>query len=91
MESCLYTGQVGHQRLSPIGNAFHYSLFFLYLDLPSWKLSLRTAGSGRWNGQTGPVFAARIIFALNLCRWTVRCATKLNDSWGGGRGGLSAC
>jgi DUF1365 family protein len=33
MESCLYTGQVGHQRLTPVGNAFHYSLFFLYLDL----------------------------------------------------------
>jgi len=33
MESCLYTGQVGHQRLTPVGKAFHYSLFFLYLDL----------------------------------------------------------
>ena len=31
MESCLYTGQVEHQRLTPVANAFHYSLFFLYL------------------------------------------------------------
>ena len=33
MESRIYTGHVGHQRLSPVGNAFRYSLFFLYLDL----------------------------------------------------------
>jgi DUF1365 family protein len=33
MESCLYTGQVGHQRLTPVANAFCYSLFFMYLDL----------------------------------------------------------
>ncbi|MBC8018505.1 MAG: DUF1365 domain-containing protein [Verrucomicrobia bacterium] len=33
MESRLYTGHVGHQRLTPIGNSFRYSLFFLYLDL----------------------------------------------------------
>ncbi len=44
MESCLYTGQVGHQRLTPVGNAFRYSLFFLYLDLTE----LETVFSKRW-------------------------------------------
>ena len=44
MESCLYTGQVGHQRLAPVGNAFHYSLFFLYLDLAE----LETVFASRW-------------------------------------------
>jgi len=33
MESRIYTGHVGHQRLTPVGNSFSYSLFFLYLDL----------------------------------------------------------
>lgn len=44
MESCLYTGQVGHQRLAPIDNSFHYSLFFLYLDLAE----LETVFANRW-------------------------------------------
>ncbi len=44
MESCLYTGQVGHQRLTPVGNAFHYTLFFLYLDLAE----LETVFADRW-------------------------------------------
>lgn len=44
MDSCLYTGQVGHRRLMPVGNAFHYSLFFLYLDLAE----LETVFAGRW-------------------------------------------
>jgi uncharacterized protein len=44
MESCLYTGQVGHKRLSPVGNAFSYSLFFLYLDLAE----LEQVFNGRW-------------------------------------------
>ena len=44
MESCLYTGHVGHQRLTPVGNAFRYSLFFLYLDLAE----LDQVFSGRW-------------------------------------------
>lgn len=44
MESCLYIGQVGHQRLSPIGNRFRYSLFFLYLDLAE----LEQLFTGRW-------------------------------------------
>lgn len=44
MESCLYTGQVGHQRVAPVSNAFRYSLFFLYLDLAE----LETVFAGRW-------------------------------------------
>jgi len=44
MESCLYTGQVGHRRLTPVGNAFHYGLFFLYLDLAE----LETVFANRW-------------------------------------------
>ena len=44
MESCLYTGHVGHQRLTPVGNAFRYSLFFLYLDLEE----LDQVFGGRW-------------------------------------------
>jgi len=44
MESCLYTGQVGHRRLTPVGNAFHYSLFFLYIDLAE----LETIFARRW-------------------------------------------
>lgn len=44
MESRIYTGQVGHQRLAPVGNAFRYSLFFLYLDLAE----LETVFADRW-------------------------------------------
>ena len=33
MESCLYTGWVGHRRIAHAVNEFRYSLFFLYLDL----------------------------------------------------------
>ena len=33
MESCLYTGWVGHRRTAHAVNEFRYSLFFLYLDL----------------------------------------------------------
>jgi DUF1365 family protein len=44
MESRIYTGHVGHQRLTPVGNAFRYSLFFLYLDLAE----LDTVFSNRW-------------------------------------------
>lgn len=44
MESRLYTGHVGHQRLTPVGNAFRYSLFFLYLDLAE----LEQVFTGRW-------------------------------------------
>ena len=44
IRSCLYTGQVGHQRLTPVGNGFRYRLFFLYLDLAE----LETVFAGRW-------------------------------------------
>jgi DUF1365 family protein len=44
MHSRIYTGHVGHQRLTPVGNAFHYSLFFLYLDLAE----LDQVFAGRW-------------------------------------------
>jgi len=44
VESCLYTGLVGHQRLTPVGNGFCYSLFFLYLDLAE----LEQVFAGRW-------------------------------------------
>ena len=44
MGSCLYTGQVGHQRLTPVNNAFRYNLFFLYLDLAE----LETVFASRW-------------------------------------------
>jgi len=33
MESRIYTGHVGHERLTPVRNGFRYSLVFLYLDL----------------------------------------------------------
>ncbi|MFZ4859416.1 MAG: DUF1365 domain-containing protein [Desulfuromonadaceae bacterium] len=44
MQSRIYTGHVGHQRLTPVGNAFRYSLFFLYLDLAE----LETVFAKRW-------------------------------------------
>ena len=44
MESRIYTGHVGHQRLSPVGNSFRYNLFFLYLDLAE----LDTVFADRW-------------------------------------------
>ena len=44
MKSRIYTGHVGHQRLTPVGNAFRYSLFFLYLDLAE----LETVFAKRW-------------------------------------------
>jgi uncharacterized protein len=44
MESRIYIGHVGHQRLTPVGNAFRYSLFFLYLDLAE----LEQVFTGRW-------------------------------------------
>jgi len=44
MESLIYTGNVGHHRLTPVGNSFYYSLFFLYLDLAE----LETVFANRW-------------------------------------------
>lgn len=53
MESRIYTGHVGHQRLTPIGNAFRYSLFFLYLDL----------------AEREQVFAGRWLWSLERPNW----------------------
>jgi DUF1365 family protein len=44
MESHIYAGHVGHQRLTPVSNVFRYSLFFLYLDLAE----LDDVFAGRW-------------------------------------------
>jgi DUF1365 family protein len=44
MESRIYRGHVGHQRLTPVSNGFRYSLFFLYLDLAE----LDQVFAGRW-------------------------------------------
>jgi uncharacterized protein len=44
MESRLYTGQVVHQRLTPVAHRFDYSMFFLYLDLAE----LERVFAGRW-------------------------------------------
>jgi uncharacterized protein len=44
MESCLYTGQVGHRRSAPAVNEFRYGLFMLYLDLAE----LDRVFAGRW-------------------------------------------
>ena len=44
MESCLYTGTVGHRRTAYAINQFRYKLFFLYLDLDE----LDHLFDGRW-------------------------------------------
>ena len=33
MNSCIYTGHVGHYRYQPVAHRFRYSLFMMYLDL----------------------------------------------------------
>jgi len=43
-QSCIYTGQVEHRRFAPVGNAFRYRLFMLYLDLAELDEVFR----GRW-------------------------------------------
>jgi DUF1365 family protein len=44
MNSCLYFGNLVHQRLTPAVNAFRYNLFMVCLDL--WELE--TVFQGRW-------------------------------------------
>lgn len=44
LQSALYHGWVGHCRSAPVGNAFRYRLFFLYLDLNE----LDAVFAGRW-------------------------------------------
>lgn len=43
-QSCIYTGRVEHRRYAPVGNAFIYRLFMLYLDLAE----LDKVFTGRW-------------------------------------------
>ena len=33
LNSCIYTGQVKHQRYLPVPHGFNYGLFMVYLDL----------------------------------------------------------
>lgn len=33
MNSCIYSGHIGHRRFQPVHNEFRYRLFLLYLDL----------------------------------------------------------
>jgi len=44
MNSCLYLGNLAHQRLTPAANAFRYTLFMVYLDLDE----LDHVFDGRW-------------------------------------------
>ena len=44
MKSCLYAGALAHRRLTPVVNAFQYSLFMVYLDLSE----LEQVFAGRW-------------------------------------------
>jgi DUF1365 family protein len=44
MHSCLYVGSVRHRRFRPVGHAFRYGLFQVYLDLDE----LDTVFRGRW-------------------------------------------
>jgi DUF1365 family protein len=55
MESRLYTGQVGHQRLIPVAHSFRYSMFFLYLDLA--ELGILFADRWLWSVE-GPNWAS---------------------------------
>ena len=81
MESCLYTGQVGHQRLTPVGNAFRYSLFFLYLDLAELDTvfagSLALVGGATELGQF-PSFG--LLHSIIRCRSIRPCGTRCSDS-----------
>jgi uncharacterized protein len=55
MESRLYTGQVGHQRVTPVAHRFSYSMFFLYLDLS--ELGILFADRWLWSVE-GPNWAS---------------------------------
>ena len=44
MKSCLYSGTVGHQRLSPSPHVFRYRMFMVYLDIDE----LPEVFDGRW-------------------------------------------
>lgn len=44
MHSSIFSGQVSHSRKTPLGHAFRYRVFMMYLDLDE----LDTVFSGRW-------------------------------------------
>ncbi len=44
MESCLYEGLLRHRRFEPVGNAFSYRLFMVYLDLAELPGALELPG-----------------------------------------------
>ncbi len=56
MQSCIYEGQVRHTRSNPVGHAFCYRLFMMYLDLDElptlfdkhWFWSVRRAAPARF-------------------------------------------
>ena len=85
MESCLYTGWVGHRRTAHAVNEFRYSLFFLYLDLA--ELDHVFDGRPALVGgalQTGPASAAPTTCA-GRDRWTRPCGRWSKASWDSGR------
>ena len=49
LRSCLYEGIVRHERFTPVSHAFHYRVFFAYLDLSE----LDRVFQGRWLWSTG--------------------------------------
>lgn len=56
MESCIYEGQVSHNRRNPVPHAFRYRMFMMYLDLDElptlfekrWFWSIRRAALARF-------------------------------------------
>lgn len=44
MHSCIFSGQVNHNRAVPVGHRFQYGLFMMYLDLAELPKVFR----GRW-------------------------------------------
>ncbi len=56
MQSCIYEGQVSHTRSSPVGHAFRYRVFMMFLDLDElptlfekrWFWSLRRPAVARF-------------------------------------------
>ena len=49
MHSCIYRGNLHHHRYLPKDNQFHYSLFFMFLDLEE----LEQVFAGRWFWSVG--------------------------------------
>ena len=92
MESRLYTGHVGHQRLTPVGNAFRYSLFFLYLDLA--ELEQVFAGAlalVAGTAELGQFPAFGLLPFRHHCRSIRPCGTRCSGSSVSAPPGRSAC